>query len=571
MTEHLINFEEAFSAMSSFLEGKSATVKNERGGYSIQAEEKFFIPMTPGLWREPNKISKYVTELREKSELTSLIYGKDPTENIVCIEADKIYTEKEGIIEEREIAYRQFIMSGTRFTKDFIPLDGQLFYKYIKYYDDEDSYKRDKKLYYGRNTFMVNDIKEATMILNGFTYFKGMKVSDVSVLAFDIETTGLEHNNESSVLLISNTYRSQGQTIKRLFSLDEFTDQKEMLEYWCGWVRARNPSIIVNHNIFGFDIPYLDFVARKAGTELYLGRDGSAIKFNKYDSKFRKDGSQDYNYKRAYIYGREIVDTLFMAIHFDTARKYESYGLKSIIKYEGLEKQGRQFYDASRIAKDWHDPEKRALIKRYGEDDADDALALYNLMAASYFYLAQSVPKSFQTINYTATGSQINAFLIRSYLQEGHSLPQTSEVRKFQGAISMGNVGIFANCWKVDVNSLYPSIILQYEIYDRRKDPKAYFLKMVKYFTEQRLLDKKKAAETGDRYYKELEQSRKVFVNSAYGLLGASGLLFNSVENADLVTSYGREILKKTILWATGHEFVEKEELEKEQDGNETT
>lgn len=560
MTEHLINFDEAFTAMSSFLENTKPRISNERGGYTLEAnEEKFFVPMTPGLWSKPDEVRKYIEDIKEREALTSLIYGKDPTENIVCVEPDRLYIEKDGVISQRELRYRQFIMSGTRYTKEFTPLEGGLFYRFIKYYDDEESFKRDKKLYYGRDTFMVNDAKEAAMILNGFTYFKGMKVNDVSVLAFDIETTGIEHNDSSSVLLISNTYRSQGKIIKRLFALDDFTNEKEMLEYWCGWVRQVNPSIILNHNVFGYDFTYLDFCARANGTSLKLGRDGSDIKFNSYPSKFRKDGSQDYMYNRAFIYGREIVDTMFLSYHFDFARKYESYGLKAIIKHEGLEKEGRQFYDASRIAKDWPDPEKRKLIKKYAEDDADDALALFDLMIPAYFYWTQAIPKSFQTINYTATGSQLNSLLVRAYLQQGYSLPHASEAVKFKGAISDGFPGVYKNVFKVDVASLYPSIILQYEIYDNKKDPKGHFLKMVRYFTEQRLQDKKKAKETGDRYYKELEQSRKIAINSAYGLLGASGLLFNSPANASLVTEYGRTILKKAVVWATGNEYVENE------------
>jgi DNA polymerase elongation subunit (family B) len=195
-----------------------------------------------------------------------------------------------------------------------------------------------------------------------------------------------------------------------------------MIDEWCNWVREKNPSIMCGHNIFGYDLPYMNYCAENAGTTLALGRDSSVIKFNKYTSKFRKDGSQDYNYTRCFIYGREIVDTMFLAYHFDFARKYESYGLKQIIKQEGLEIKDRQFYDASQIFKDWHDIEKRKLIKKYAEHDADDSLALYDLMVSSYFYLSQYVPKSFQTINSSATGSQINSFLVRSYLILVYSL-----------------------------------------------------------------------------------------------------------------------------------------------------
>ena len=43
-------------------------------------------------------------------------------------------------------------------------------------------------------------------------------------------------------------------------------------------------------------------------------------------------------------------------------------------------------------------------------------------------------------------------------------------------------------------------------------------------------------------------QSQKIVINSAYGLLGAQGLNFNSPDNAALVTKGGREILQNGIV-----------------------
>lgn len=500
----------------------------------------------------------------------SLVFGKDTTTNIVSIEIKEdlveLFIEKDGIITSEFRPHRYWLMSPKRFDSNWIRLDGELHYKFIKFYTSKRDMYNDKNKYKDYNLYSVSNDKESAMLLKGYTYYKNMKVPDVSALSFDIETMGLEHNSKSAVLLISNTFLKNGVKRTRLFSYDEYRTDKEFLEDWCAWVRELNPSIIVGHNIFSYDFPYIQHCADKEGAVLSLGRDGSTLRFDKYPSKFRKDGSQDYEYKRCYIYGREIVDTMFVAYHFDFARKYESYGLKQIIKQEGLEISGRQFYDAGKIAEKYQDDAEWEKIRKYAEHDADDALALYKLMIPAYFYLAQYVPKAFQTINCTATGSQINSFLVRSYLQDHHSIPKADESVKFVGAISIGNPGSYSNCWKIDINSLYPSVILQYNIYDKDKDPKAHFLKMVDYFTKQRLKDKKKAAETGDRYYKELEQSRKVFINSAYGLLGAVGLNFNFPTGAALVTEKGRDLLKQTILWATGKEFIEKEQTDIEEE-----
>lgn len=528
-----------------------------------------------GNWDEPlrtyirNWLCSQSDELFALLKQESFIFGKCPIERIVSCEVHddhvELFIENEDGVEVEVIPYQPWILSNKPIGTGWDRLEGNLHYKFLKYYDNMEEWSEARKAFYRFDTFTIWDQKEAAMVMEGFTYFKGMKVEDVSVLSFDIEASGLTHDESSKVFCISNTYRKNGKIVKKLFSEDEYDTEAEMFDEWCLWVLEMNPSIILGHNIFGYDLPYMDHCARKAGTHLRLGRDASAIRFDEKPGKFRRDGSQAYDFYRAHIYGRELVDTMFLAYHYDQAtRKYESYSLKPIIKHEGLEKKDRVFYDASQIAKNWHIPKERKKIKKYAIDDSDDALALYDLMIPSYFYFNQSIPKTFQVLNQTATGSQLNAFMLRSYLQDGHSIPKTTEANEFVGAISMGNPGVYKNCFKVDVASLYPSIMLQYGVYDNAKDPYKHFFHMVNYFTNERLKNKKLGKETSDRYYKDLEQSQKIGINSAYGLLGTPGLAFNSPRNAAFVTTKGREILKFAIEWATGLPFVEKTSEEDE-------
>jgi DNA polymerase elongation subunit (family B) len=98
--------------------------------------------------------------------------------------------------------------------------------------------------------------------------------------------------------------------------------------------------------------------------------------------------------------------------------------------------------------------------------------------------------------------------------------------------------------------------MLQYDVYDKYKDPKGYFIKILNYFTTERLKNKALAKSTGDRYYTDLEQSGKITINSSYGFMGAPGLLFNSPVNAAFVTRKGREILTESIKWAEENDFI---------------
>lgn len=411
--------------------------------------------------------------------------------------------------------------------------------------------------YHKRNQFDIFspfDPREAAMIQTGMTYYKGMKHNEVSILSFDIETTGLDKDETSFIILISNTIRKNGKVTRKLFSYDEHDDQGEMIRKWCRWVREQDPSVICGHNIFGYDLPYISHVADMYDVDVKLGRDGSNIHYEKRESKFRKDATQFYHYHRARIYGRELIDTMFLAIKHDIGRNYVSYGLKQIIEQEGLEVKDRQFYEAWKIRHNYKDPEEYKKIKAYAIHDADDALALYDFMIPPFFYLNNSVPKTHQEMICTASGSQVNSVMVRAYLQDNHSIPEATEKKeKFEGALSNGNPGIYRNVFKLDVASLYPSIMIHTEVYDPEKDPKKYFLKLVKEFTKLRL-EHKKLAKT-DTYYDGLQASEKIFINSCYGFMGAPGLNFNCPQGAAYVTQVGRQILTMAMNWAKDKGF----------------
>lgn len=482
-----------------------------------------------------------------------LIFGADQTEGIVSLtlkdEKCFIYTEAlDGTIGTEVLEYSPFVLSPVKLKPRSERLKGEQYFKYItsttceKFIQAQESYHK--------NIWLPRNLEECVTLELGLTYFKNRKVADISILSFDIETSGLTFHADSKVFLISNTFRRRGEITRKLFSIDEYDSQDAMIQAWVAWVREVNPSIMCGHNILSYDLPYLQHCSSKP---LNLGRDGSALEFATKISKFRKDASQQYDYHNAKITGREIVDTFFLSIKYDIGREFPSYGLKPIIKYLGLEKEGRQYYDARHIAKNWADPVERAKIKQYAIEDSDDSLKLYDRMAPAYFYMANSIPKTFQAIINEASGAMLDTLMIRSYLQDGHSQPKTSLKEPYEGAISMGIPGVYDWACKADVASLYPSIMLNYDIYDRVKDPNRHMLYMLEYFREERLKNKELGAKTGEQYYKDLDQSQKILINSLYGFLGCGYLLYNYPEGAAQVTKYGREILLKGVEWATGH------------------
>ena len=488
-----------------------------------------------------------------------LIYGKSDIEHIVGVEAngEKAYLfieRPDGSKDTKIVQNRYWILAPFNIGNKFSRLQGDLYYKWGRQFTDWDDFVEHRKKYYPLGIYSIFNPKEALLVKDGYTYFKGSKPTEVSVLSFDIESTGLVHDDSSEVLLISNTYRSAtGQITKKLFAYDDYENVGDMIENWCNWVREMDPSIILGHNIFGYDLPYLAHVAGRYGKVIALGRNESPLVISERESKFRVDGTRDLHYHQIKVWGREIIDTMFVSYRYDVGKKYSSYGLKNIIKQEGLEKESRTFYDAGQIRFNYKDPVEWAKIKEYCIDDSDDSLALYDLMIPSYFYMTQSVPKNFQNMFESATGGQINTILVRAYLQERHSLPNASPSEEYEGAISMGNPGIYRNAYKVDVASLYPSIMIQYEVCDKDKDPNEYFKQLVNTFTEKRLYHKALAKK--EKYHDDMQASYKILINSMYGFMGTAGLLFNSPKNAAFVTRMGREILTKAIEWSEKNNY----------------
>lgn len=491
----------------------------------------------------------------ETTKYDRLIFGKDSTEEVVniTIKDEKAFIYfKNGRHEIRPYLNwaigRDAPQGGTRLT-------GNQYYKWIKDLD----YNKFMEIKNNWNPKMwtPRTMPEGFMLRSGMTYFKGMKVNEVSLLSFDIETTSLDKEADNAeVVLLSMTYRDrEGKIFKAMFDIFDYKTKKEFWYDINQAVLTWNPDVILGHNIISFDLPYADHNS----IGLDWGRDGSRITFEEKTSKIRKDGSQQYDFHNVNIHGREVIDTFFLSLKYDIGREFPSYGLKAIEKHLGLVKENRswdfQTWPVWKVVQAYKDGNTKiwADFKAYCGDDSDSPIKMFDIMIPSLFYLCQAVPKTLQQMINEASGSQLDSLMIRSYLQDGCSLPNSSRKQEFEGAISMGIPGIYKNVRKVDVASLYPSIMLQYKIHDHQKDPKNHMLQMLAYFRDERLKNKKLASDTGDKYYDDLQNAQKIMINSMYGFLGAGYLLFNYPEGAAEVTRYGREILQKGVEWSTGH------------------
>ena len=497
--------------------------------------------------------------MREE-ELGRVIFGADPTEGIVAVEADAdevtVYRRTpDGVAAERE-ELRPWLVSVEQADlpdAEWTALAGEGYAslaEFPRWSDFLDG--RQRLLDAGTDHFAYLDRLRQYLTRSGKTLFKGMSLADLRRLQLDIETTGLSPQDpEARIILValgdSTGWRDalEGEEADVLLRLAEL-------------IRSRDPDVIEGHNIFGFDLPFLAARAEKCGAALDWGRDGSLLRFGR--RRRCTMGARSRPFVPAYVHGRHVIDTMLALQRFDAqAAELESYGLKAASEQLGLSEPDRERVDLTDMAAEWQrDPDR---VRRYALQDVIETGRLSEHVMPTDFYLTQMVPDAYQTVAVTGTGEKINALLVREYLRRGLALPRPQSARSFPGGyVEVRRLGVISPIVKVDVESLYPSIMLTEGIAPST-DTLGIFLPMLRELTTRRLDAKARArAATGTEKTKwdGIQSSFKVLINSFYGYLGTA-FLFNDYQAAERVTRRGQALVREVAdrIEATGGQVVE--------------
>jgi DNA polymerase I len=398
----------------------------------------------------------------------------------------------------------------------------------------------------------LSDPVQQHLLLTGKTLFKGMPFRNLHRLALDIETAtapGYTFSNplrEEDRILSIALMDSRGYE-EVLFAQD--LGEKKMLEALGERISVLDPDVIEGHNLFNFDLEYISTRARRHRVSPQWGRDGSQPRIRR--SRFTV-AERLIDYTRMDIFGRHVVDTLFLLQYYDvSARELESYTLKSAAQHFGLASPQRTYIDPGRVQ--WyydHDPE---TLKRYNLDDVWETLALSELLAYPFFLQARIFPFSYQNIFVRGNATKINALFLREYLRQRASVPRAGEGEEFAGGYTdIFRQGVVRPVISCDVASLYPSILLTYEL-KPSTDISNVFLPLLRDLRAFRLEAKSRTRSAGDPherdYYQALQQTFKVLINSFYGYLGTHLHHFSDSHLAGDVTRRGREILRQMLEW----------------------
>jgi len=118
------------------------------------------------------------------------------------------------------------------------------------------------------------------LLLSGKTHFLGLVLGDLKRLQLSLESycqTGFEfpnaHRESDRITAIA---LSDATGWERLISGKEF-DEAEMLRELVKEIEQRDPDIIEGHNLFRFDLEYVEARAKRHKIDLKLGRNGSGL------------------------------------------------------------------------------------------------------------------------------------------------------------------------------------------------------------------------------------------------------------------------------------------------------
>ena len=416
--------------------------------------------------------------------------------------------------------------------------------------------------------------EEQYLVATGRTHFRDLAFDDLHRLQFDLETTGLDPTYHHIFLVAVRDNRGLEDTLD--IGARPPTDpaaEGDLIRRLAALIRERDPDVIENHNLHGFDLPFLARRAQILGIPLSLGRlsattlheraasrgygtlrsdaGESAAEEQEQSDTTSDNGKRGGGRKRYTIPGRELIDTLDAVRRYDfVARDLPGHGLKAVARHFGLAPDDREYVEGAQVYTTWTTNPDR--VRHYALDDVREVDGLARLLGGAAFALARMAPRRYERLADAgpATGV-LDPLLVRAYIHAGEALPayaQSDGTQHSGAALYLFASGVAHRVVKADVSSLYPSLMRQYKI-GPQSDHLGALLALVDRLVEQRLAAKARARAaapgSAERHTDEaLSAAMKILINSAYGYLGAPGLTrLADVHAANEVTRQGRAVL----------------------------
>ncbi len=416
---------------------------------------------------------------------------------------------------------------------------------------------------------------------NGRMHIKeieGARVSktELKSLCFDIETYNpveVPRPEIDPILMISYAYgEEKGVLTTKKINRDfvrYFESEKEMIEEFSRIIRDNEIDAIVGYNSSNFDMPYLIKRSEKLKADFNISRYGSMPK-------------QEHHglLETIKIPGRINVDAYHIAKFVSTVGASEKlqranrFTLSEV--YAAISGSQKKMVDRKNIWQIWDGSEAdREELADYSLGDAVSLKAVYDFFMPLEMEISRVTGTTLGEACISTTGQLVEYFLMRYAFNNNEIVPEKPSeyeigirnANPIEGAyVKAPEAGIYKRIAVFDFRSLYPSIIIAYNIdpstlyknegeYNEApngvrfiKSPEGIVPKALRILLKERGQVKDAYKKNpNDVFLGARSQALKIIANSFYGYLGYARSRWYSRDCAGSVTALGRAYIAKTI------------------------
>ncbi|KAA8923150.1 DNA-directed DNA polymerase [Thermoplasma sp.] len=386
---------------------------------------------------------------------------------------------------------------------------------------------------------------------------------NLKVLSFDVENEINRENIEDygKILVIGYSISFQGKTVTGSISGDE----QNILHGFVDLIRAEDPDVITGYNIDGYDIPVIKKRMDRYGIKMEIGRDGSIP---------RRIMNQFWR-----VHGRLISDT-WWSVKRILHPKHESLDYVANM----LLGEGKDNIDRLKIEEEWKN--RRDEVIAYCIKDADLTLRIFEKMMVlnRLMYMSSVTKLPLDDVANVGTSNYVDSILIRAADRENIGVPMNQHEIKTEeiqgGYVHTIGAGLYSNVIVLDFKSMYPSMIIKYNVCFTTIDPNGdiesptgvRFLSpekrkgLIPRILQDLMADrddvkrKMKAAKSREEreFYDGIQNAIKVLMNTFYGVLASSFYRFTDHKIGSAITAFARETIKGIIstLQAAGNTVI---------------
>lgn len=369
----------------------------------------------------------------------------------------------------------------------------------------------------------------------------------LKVLSFDIENS----IKTQQLFVIGYTVSFKGSYSDGAIS----GEPADILDEFIKLVKREDPDIITGYNIDGYDLPFLEKLAKKENMLMYIGRDNSS-----------PQRIQDQFWR---IHGRVVADAWWNV-------KREIHPKQETLAYVSQELLGESKGDVDRlnIEEEWQKDKERVI--KYCIRDSYLALKILEKIDVIEKYENMSTVSMIPLDDVWNSGNStlIDSLVIREADRRGIAVPMNNFVNQNADKIEGGYVhsiepGLYDMVAVMDFKSMYPSLMIKYNICFTTMSPNGDIVSpngtrflsagvkrglipellegLMKTRDRYKDMMKKEVDHDKRRYLDSMQSQVKILMNSFYGVFASSFYRFTDQNIGSSITAFAREAIKGII------------------------